>query len=284
MNKIFVIVAGILQLFCFAQIGSSQQEELRLWDVAAGKQVTLEQILSTLAVSDLVYVGEMHDRTDHHEAQLEVIQGLHRSKEELAVGLEMMHYRDQESLDRWVAGKLGEEEFQKVFARNWGLMWPLYRDIFLYCRNNAIPMIGLNVPREITRQVARHGFESLTREQVAELPIVTCEVSPEYEAFLRRVLGSHGGGDSFRRFCEAQVVWDTSMAVYALRYLKENPGGTMVVLCGTVHAWKKAVPRQVELMNNGVEQQVIVPYVPGEGDKDAITVDDCDYLIAEEGM
>ncbi|MFP4070505.1 MAG: ChaN family lipoprotein [Desulfovibrionales bacterium] len=282
MNKTFMLLVGILQLFCFAQIGCSQQEELRLWDVAAGERVTLGQILGTLGASDLVYVGEMHDRPDHHAAQLEVIRSLHRRNGGVAVGLEMMQHRDQKALDRWVAGELSEEEFQRIFARNWGMMWPLYRDIFLYCRDNAIPMVGLNVPREITRQVARQGFESLTREQMAELPIVTCEVGPEYEEFLRRVLGSHGGGESFRRFCEAQLVWDTSMAVYALEYLKDNPGRTMVVLCGTVHAWKMAVPRQVERMNDRVGQQVIVPSVPGEQGKDAITVDDCDYLIVEE--
>ncbi|MCK7512360.1 MAG: ChaN family lipoprotein [Desulfobacterales bacterium] len=37
--------------------------------------------------------------------------------------------------------------------------------IFEYARAQRIPMIGLNVPREITRQVARGGFQSLTEAQ-----------------------------------------------------------------------------------------------------------------------
>ena len=38
------------------------------------------------------------------------------------------------------------------------------------------------------------------------------------------------------------MVWDTAMAIYALDYLDKNPGSRIVILAGSVHAWKRAIP------------------------------------------
>jgi uncharacterized iron-regulated protein len=140
-------------------------------------------------------------------------------------------------------------------------------------------MVGLNVPRSITRKVAQNGFESLTPEEIGKLPPIVCRVDREYEEFLRRVLGSHGSESGFRRFCEAQLVWDTAMAIYALAYLKDHPERTVVVLCGMIHAWKKAAPEQAARENAEVEQAVIQPAVKGRWTPGSVSKEDADYLI-----
>ena len=140
-------------------------------------------------------------------------------------------------------------------------------------------MVGLNVPRSITRKVAQNGFESLTPEEIGKLPPIVCRVDQEYEEFLRRVLGSHGSESDFRRFCEAQLVWDTAMAIYALEYLKSHPERTVVVLCGMIHAWKKAAPEQATRENAEVEQAVVQPAVKGRWTPGSVSKEDADYLI-----
>jgi uncharacterized iron-regulated protein len=75
----------------------------------------------------------------------------------------MFQHIEQSILDAWVAQELSEDEMRRAFVRDWSRDWYLYRDIFLYCRDQNIPMIGLNVPRSITRKVAREGFEALTK-------------------------------------------------------------------------------------------------------------------------
>jgi uncharacterized iron-regulated protein len=80
------------------------------------------------------------------------------------VGLEMFRHIEQSVLDAWIAQELSEDEMRRAFARNWSQDWYLL-DIFLYCRDRSIPMVGLNVPRSITRKVARKGFEALTQEE-----------------------------------------------------------------------------------------------------------------------
>ena len=140
-------------------------------------------------------------------------------------------------------------------------------------------MVGLNVPRSITRKVAQKGFEALTQEEVGILPPIVCRVDRDYEAFLRRVLGSHDSDSGFRRFCEAQLVWDTALAIYALEYLKHHPERTVVILCGMIHAWKKAAPEQASHQNAKVDQAVIQPSVNGRWTPGSVLKEDADYLI-----
>lgn len=252
---------------------------LDLWKVAERKKLSLSKAAEELPSPGMVYVGEFHDNKQHHMAQLEVIKALHGLDRPIAVGLEMFQYVEQSVLDAWVNREVSEDFMRQAFARNWNNDWPLYRDIFMFCRDQGIRMLGLNVPRGITRKVARQGFESLTPEEIGKLPPIACRVDKEYEDFLRRVLGQHGGEAVFQKFCEAQLVWDTAMAVYALEFLKEYPDHTVVVLCGMIHAWKPAVPAQLALKAPGVKQAVLQPAVAGRWTKDSTRPVDADYLI-----
>ena len=269
----------LLFLFLFIPGNILQAADITLWDVAGKAEISLEQAAGKFPSPGIVYVGEFHDNAAHHAAQLAVIQSLDKRKRPIAVGLEMFQHIEQSILDAWVAQALSEEEMRRAFARNWSDDWYLYRDIFMYCRERNIPMIGLNVPRSITRKVAQNGFASLTPEEIGKLPPIVCRVDREYEEFLRRVLGGHGSESGFRRFCEAQLVWDTAMAIYALEYLKNHPARTVVVLTGMSHAWKKAAPEQAARENADVEQVVIQPSVKGRWTPGSVSKQDADYLI-----
>ena len=256
-----------------------QAADMTLWDVAGKTEISLEQAAEKLPSPGIVYVGEFHDNAAHHAAQLAVIQSLDKRKRPLAVGLEMFQHIEQSILDAWVARSLSEDEMRRAFARNWSQDWHLYREIFMYCRERSIPMIGLNVPRSITRKVARNGFASLTSEEIGKLPPIVCRVDREYEEFLRRVMGSHGSESGFRRFCEAQLVWDTAMAIYTLAYLQDHPERTVVVLCGMIHAWKIAAPEQAARQNAEVAQAVIQPADNGRWTPGSVSTEDADYLL-----
>ena len=139
--------------------------------------------------------------------------------------------------------------------------------------------MGLNVPREIIAKVAREGYGSLTGAERMKLPPgLTCTVDEAYRSFIRRTFSehAHSSGRSFDYFCEAQMVWDTAMAIYALDYLDKNPGSRLVILTGTVHAWKRAIPRQIATMRPDVTVSVILPDPDAKG---GLTVEDADYLV-----
>jgi uncharacterized iron-regulated protein len=269
------ILQCLLLCLCAAACVAREGDILRVQD---GSVVSFEEMTTDLASVPLVFFGEIHSDPDHHRAQLEVIRALADRGRNVAVGLEMFHDGHQKELDRWLAGEMGLEDFLRVYYHNWNLPWGLYRDIFLFAREEGLPMIGLNASPDLTKQVAAHGFDSLTPEQLEQLPGASCKVDAAYEEFIRRALGEHAHGKgSFRFFCEAQMVWDTTMAKRVVDYLEENEGTTMIVLAGSGHSWKRGIPQQVRRLGEIPFRTVL----PGTGDRPSrenVLPGDTDYL------
>ena len=251
----------------------------RMLDLNHDTELQLSQALDDLKKNRIVLIGEHHSNTQHHMAQLAVIQALHEAGLRVAIGLEMFRNESQPALDQWISDEINENRFEKIYYDNWNFPWQAYREIFRYAREQKIPMLGLNVPREITRQVSRSGFKSLSPEQKKKIADVSCVVDPQYMNYIRKAYGSHSHGQlNFTYFCEAQLVWDSAMAVYALDYLTDNPDSIVVILTGSGHAQKGAVPRQIRIRSN-LPYAVILPEVPGSIDRETVSHEDADYLM-----
>jgi uncharacterized iron-regulated protein len=269
---LFWIIAAAMSLLAGCQDGGV----VRLKDHAT---IPFDRMVGEVSKSRVIIIGETHESRAHHDLQLKIIRTLHEGGAPLAVGLEMFRAESQELLDKWWRWGMPTEQFEALYRENWGLPWPLYRDIFLYTRQKRIPLVGLNVPREIIAKVAREGYGSLTEAERKRLPPgLTCTIDEEYRALIRKTFTehAHASGRSFEHFCEAQMVWDTAMAIHALDYLDKNPGSRIVILAGSVHAWKYAIPRQIATMRPDVTVSVILPDPDGKG---GLTVEDADYLI-----
>lgn len=283
--KTVKLTSALLSLFLalgFAGYAAGEPDiDRRFYDISAREVKAADEVLPALKQQRIILVGEHHTTSTHHAAQLAVIRMLHEAGVKLVVGLEMFRDDSQADLDGWGAKTIDEDAFRGIFYDNWGYDWPLYRDIFIYAMENGIPMVGLNVPRDITRQVAREGYKSLSEDQLKKLGDVTCRVDKEYMEFIRRAYGGHGHGDmQFLYFCEAQMVWDNAMAVHALQYVNAHPDRVMVLLAGTGHVRKQAAPAQIKARAD-IPVAVILPETPGVIDKNTISVADADYLILE---
>ncbi|MGD8492984.1 MAG: ChaN family lipoprotein [Desulfobacterales bacterium] len=281
MLKQIIIVSVTVFLLSTSCGAGSESGNYRLWDLNSETELPLSQAVSELKKSRIVLVGEHHSKVAHHKAQLAVVRALKEAGLEVAIGLEMFRHQSQPALDRWVAGEIDVQSFEKIYYDNWNFPWQAYGMIFDYAREHKIPMIGLNVPREITRKVSRNGFKSLTPEQKGQLAEVSCVVDPQYMNYIRQAFGGHGHGQlNFIYFCEAQMVWDTAMAVYSLDYLEQNPNAVVVILTGVGHAQKGAVPRQIRLRSE-IPYTVILPEVPGGIDRETISTNEADYLMLD---
>lgn len=276
-GRILLLLLGVALVVTIARNGLSPVHVLR---VADRHVVTFPGMIEELRGIKIVFAGENHDVPQDHKAQLAVIKGLLRSGTPLAIGLEMFTAESQDKLDIWTAGKLSETEFIKMYYREWGMPWPLYRDIFLYARKHRIPMIALNVPHAVSRKVAQSGFASLSAEERKRLPEgITCNIDPVYRAFIRRAYALHSGGNdrSFENFCEAQMLWNKGMGWFLRKYLVANPDRTVVVLTGMGHAMKRAIPEEV-FQGTRYSYRVILPEQPDLG-RDNVTGQDADYLL-----
>jgi len=246
--------------------------------ISDGQRIDLGQLLAESRSARYFFLAENHDDAGHHAAQLAIIKGLQQQGRRVAIGLEMFAATSQDKLDQWIAGKLSLPEFMAVYARNWTLPWPLYREIFLYARDNRIPLIGLNLPPGLSSKVARQGFAALTPEERRQLPDgITCKVGPAYMAFIRQAYANHALQErEFTHFCEAQMLWNRNMGRLLEAFLAKNPRYTMVVLVGIGHALKKGVPDEVT--QEADRYRVILPEFAGLN-RSNLTVQDADYLL-----
>ena len=254
--------------------GNSSAHILR---VADGTTLSLEGVIEDLLQVQIILIGETHDHPAHHRAQLQIINALREKGAAVAIGLEMFRTDSQEALDRWIAGQLSEQEFRAVFNQNW-FYWEMYSEILHYARSHNIPLIGLNLERKITSQVARGGFASLSKEQLRKLPITACNVNPAYEQFIRHALGMHADDIAFKNFCEAQLLWDMVMAKNVVRFKQENPDYTLVLLAGKGHSWKHGIPAQIR-KQSVYTYRVLLPEERGHVDQQTATELDADYLL-----
>jgi uncharacterized iron-regulated protein len=283
MNRTFLAfrcgIAALLMVFLTAAGASAHPHILRAGDRG---EVSPEELIRDLKSVQVVFIGELHDHAGHHQAQLSIIRALKRADQPLAIGLEMFRKDSQAALDRWVSGSYPLGSFLKVYEDNWS-MWPEYQNIFIYARSEKIPMIGLNIPREISSKVARNGFAALPEPERQALGNVQCRVDPEYGEFIRRAMGGHGGhGRQYLYFCEAQLLWDTVMARNLIDFLKANAQYRVVVLAGSGHSWKFGIPRQM-LEQMEVSYRVVLPEVDGRVTRTEVEAALTDYLWLDEG-
>lgn len=279
MKKIAVSFFIVFTVFTGGCLAHETLFDRRFFDLNQGQEISATQVLSRLKEKRIILVGEHHTTRSHHQAQLQVIQLLHAAGVQVAIGLEMFRSDNQKFLNRWVSGDIDKTAFLKIYYDNWNYDWSLYGMIFEYARDEKIPLVGLNVPRDITRQVARDGFKSLSDEQRAILSHITCRVDKEYMDYIRKAFGAHAHGNlNFIYFCEAQLVWDTAMAVSALDYLTANPNAVMVILAGTGHVRKQAIPAQIR-QRSDLPYAVMLPQVPGIIDRTTVSSEDADYIL-----
>lgn len=277
MKKIFILVIFLL-LNIPGYTFSEEYEVLRLSD---GKNISFNDMLEDIKKANVIFIGEKHDVKNHHEIQLDIIKSLYKTKTPISIGLEMFNYESQNDLDLWSSASISLERFIQIYYKNWNFEWELYKDILIYIKDNHLQTIGLNVPPEISKKVAESGFSSLSKEEMKRLPPeVSCIVNETYMNFIRKAYLMHEHkGRNFQYFCEAQLLWDQSMAYNIAGFTKKYPDKKLVVLSGNGHAWKRGIPEQLKFFSKESKFRVILPYVEKYIEPGKITYDDADYIL-----
>ncbi|HHH40244.1 MAG TPA: PDZ domain-containing protein [Sedimenticola sp.] len=230
------------------QVRAHQGEETRVLDLRQSRE--LKQIIPLLAEKRVVYVGETHDQYSHHLTQLEIIRELYRRNPDLAIGLEFFQWPFQPALDRYIAGETGETGLlqESEWYDRWIYDYRLYRPIIAFAREKGIPLVALNVPKELVARVSSVGLAGLDEAERAKLPAEIDSGDQAYRQRLKKVFQRHAGmsGKRFDRFVEVQLLWDEGMARSVADYLKAHPGRRMVVLAGSGHLmFGSGIPNRV---------------------------------------
>ena len=205
-----------------------------------GKPVSFEALVSELAKVQVIYIGEQHTNSHHHDIQLKVIRELFQMDPQIKIGMEMFDRTYQPILDQWSNGKMDRLQFlQKThWYANWKFKFELYHEILDFIKERRIHLVGLNIPFHIPRKIATGGIRSLSADDTKHLPQHIDTSNAFHRAYVKEVFKNHlvRGRENFEFFYMAQCVWEEIMAESIALNLK---GGRMIVLAGNGHIIKK---------------------------------------------
>jgi len=225
--------------------------------LARGAQtVSAAEVLEKARLRRVVLLGESHESPEHHRWQLHTVAALQAQRPRLVLAFEMFPRSVQPVLDRWVDGELDENAFLEAsrWTEVWGYEAAQYLQLFQFARMHRVPMLALNVEREVVRRVAREGFDAVPlelREGVGR----PAPASPAYLQELHSAYVQHAGSQdigmddpAFARFVAGQQTWDRAMAEAIAGALVRFPERQVVAILGRGHTGPGAVPHQLQAL------------------------------------
>ena len=206
--------------------------------IDGNKQISFQELAQRLQTKRVVFVGETHDRYDHHINQLLILRAMHRQNSKLGIGVEWFQQNFQPVVNNYLAGKITEDQLlaQTDYYNRWRYDFRMLRPILEYAKANHLPVIALNAPAELTSKVGMEGLSSLSKEERAQLPEEITPAAGSYLNKLRQVFADHAHGHGqFENFAMVQRIWDEAMAANIVKFLQANDSSRMVVFAGSGH-------------------------------------------------
>jgi len=216
-------------------------------------------LLDKLALNNVVFLGEHHNKADDHTLQAKIIGGLaERRSNSIAVGLEMVQEQFQWALDAYIKGDIKDDAAAEKalydgveWAERWQWSYENYLPVFRLARARKIPLIALNVDSAAMEKVRFGGFENLPQKDrdlyvddkkgfiaFAKTPgfvdYVEKVVMPSYDFHAN--MGLLGTNPNRANFYSSRILWDEGMSNVARRFLqKDDDQKLMVILEGADH-------------------------------------------------
>jgi uncharacterized iron-regulated protein len=260
-----------------------------------GRAVAFDRMVQDMRASRFVYVGETHNSLPMHEIQYQIVRALYAQDRHLAIGLEMLPVTVQETLDKWSAGLLAEDEFIREvrWYVNWNFNFGFYEKLFAFAKEHRLPVYALNVPREIITKVRMRGWDALSDEEKAFIPKPPDLTNKDHRTLIRTIFESSeippqmkgaGLGMMFEGLYRGQSAWDEVMSANAVRGA-ESEGRRVVVCAGSGHVLYNLGLNRRAFEKSGLPSKTVVA-VPVPAGKKSVEVSrsfaDFVFGIAEE--
>jgi uncharacterized iron-regulated protein len=191
-----------------------------------GKPLKMRKMLKSMQIADVVIFGELHNNPIAHWLELEIARYLHSQGQPIAFAAEMFETDQQAVLDAYLSGQMDTKEFEDSMR-----LWPNYKTdykpIVEFARENGVPVVASNCPRQAARVVARNGMKSFAQSdgaawhsQVAPLPVIPDTADRGYREMKSMMTEVHGMTPD--KMIEAQALKDATMAWKIAETLKKG--------------------------------------------------------------
>ena len=216
-------------------------EQVEIFSVAkkTGRTLTLKQLVQEIKNNQVIYIGENHDNSTHHQIQLDIIKSIYNYNTKIAIGMEMLQSKFQDAVNKFIFGNMSEKEFLKKteYNKRWGYNFGLYKPILDFAKNNNIPVIALNIESEVIKNISKKGISKLYASDLNKLPKHIDFTNKNYSHFLYEIFKDHPNQNkkSFQIFYSIQLVWDEYMAERIDSFVRHNEEYQVVILAGNGH-------------------------------------------------
>jgi len=208
-----------------------------IYDTKEKKEITLQELVASLAPVDILFFGEEHNDSVAHVLQLELLKELNKRYDHVALSMEMFVSDDQLVLDEYLSGLITERSFNQD-ATLWG-NYRDYRPMVEYAKEMQLPVLAANAPSRYTNRVTRSGLESLSaldksaKRLLAPLPIDTL-TGRYYEKF-SELMGGHEGMGNMKIY-QSQSLWDATRAYRISKFFKGRNVHKVLHINGRFHS------------------------------------------------
>lgn len=243
---------------------------------ASGQQVAASELAAAVADVRYVLLGEGHTNPCDHNVQADVLAQMAEAARATgrpvpAVGLEMVPVTHQQALDRFNAGELTADTLPDALGWDdvWGYAYSLYRPIFRVAEQYGLPLVALNIPKDVVRAVGAGELEALPATKRALVPeriigpMDTQRESLREEFERHRDIMAHGGEDfdaRIERFVRVQSLWDTVMAQHAVDASRRlhRPVAIIVGAGHVEYGW--GIPHRLTVLDPDARVTTVLPW------------------------
>jgi uncharacterized iron-regulated protein len=209
--------------------------------------------------AEVIYLGELHDRPQHHVIQTRILQAMLGDGARPAVAFEMVPETRQAALEAAVRSEAGPPDVDRQLqwtAQGWpdfAMYWPLFE----LARRNGLPVVGTDLDPAVTRRISRDGLGA-AGEDPARLRSAMPDDPTRDRAIARRIRAAHCDRVTETRAVRMLESWYARNVVIARRVseaLERAP--KVVVIIGRGHQSPGGVPEQLEALRRGTRQLVV---------------------------
>jgi uncharacterized iron-regulated protein len=214
-----------------------------------GVVLSLQEFFENLMDYHIIFVGEVHDSREAHDAELTILTGLTERDSSLVLALEMFERDVQETLNAYLKGEISEDKFLEL-SRPWPNYLEDYRPLVEFAKIKSIPVIAANIPQKTASAVAMANKVSpdVVGEDNIYLPRLLHLDSKKYYKLFMATMEQMPHSEPMGRMnpkglYKAQVLKDAVMAASIEPFLDRR----ILFCCGHFHSdYHLGIPYQLQ--------------------------------------
>lgn len=226
-------------LFPFVLTAQNTALPYQIYDVKNQKVIELDELISNIKNTDVLFFGEEHNDSTGHVLEMAVFEKMSVAYPGTALSMEMFATDVQPVLNEYLAGLISEKNFIKE-ARAWN-NYNDYKPLITFAKKNKLNVIGANAATRYSNAVTYSGLSILeqfppsSKPFLPPLPVDTA-TGRYHEKFLE-TMGGHDMGSM--KIYQTQNLWDATMAWSIASHMKSNSRKKILQINGRFHSDEK---------------------------------------------